>query len=1084
MKKVIKNRYEIIKKIGSGSMSEVFLAKSTSTGEPFTLKKFRLTNIENRDEALMRFNREVHIISGLSHPHIIQLMDFLREGEDYYLVTEYFEGKNLREQPDIFSLNEKIALIKKCSDAMAYIHNKGIIHRDLKPDNILVGSKDKNELKIIDFGLAYLANLNDVFKKDAIVGSFSYISPEQTGFLKRDIDKRSDLYSLGATFYEFLTGRPPFHSDDIGKLIYRHIAKRPIRPSAYNEEIPPVIDEIVLKLLKKEPEERYQSCEGLSADLEKYLESPHLQQFEIAQSDVITRLNSNIKIVGRDDVINKLKDIHADVSLGMPKTALLFSKAGYGKSKLAESFKQEIITENTQALHYKCTAATTNIPYAPFISIMDDYFNKSLTVEIQERILKYAGDYLPTLTDIYPGIKDIFRGILANPENNQEKKKAKLFTGILKLFYALGMGKHDTIIILDDIHHADTDSLELLSYLSHNLKNCRIMFLLCAGMDDNEKDRITLLLEEPISVEIIELKGLKKEYIPEFVSRLLGRNSLFEESFYSLVYENSLGVPFFIIENIKSLYESGVLKLRDNFWKLDKAGLSSFHFETNIYNAMIKRLSYLNPDELKILSVAALIGKEFSVEIINQLLGEDTDQLDTIISIIDKCQNDRLIEEIPGKSKHIYTFAHDKIIEALEKMLSAEEKEKYHVACAENLEKKHQSEIENAVFNIAYYYNKTQNKQKALYYNELAYQTALKMYSTGEAIYYLKLVAEHYLQDKQKINEDTVYQLFNLATLLQLSGKINESFEYLNKAAEIVPALENRKLDIEINLRYGTGYYYLNDQINAYLYYDKAMRLAGEQGVEVRLPMPYVLMGSTLFFSTQLDKAGEYFNRAIRYSNKENFLREVVIANGLNSWCNLYLGRFEEAIKNNELLEKLIPDIEDPMIQIQAYHCSSVFYITSGIDYKTAYSYSKKTYEISKKANQLVFTYSSLITMAYCHLVWGELDKALDVIQEGLEISSKHHVFIGVENYYACLSLIYLSKGDYDQANKIAEEYLAKKDTITFKLSVIQFIYVHAAYLYINDFPEEALSYLDEAVKIYRDTGLLNNNIANFYFRS
>ena len=249
--------YKLIKVLGKGSSSTVFLGLHKKTKERVAVKKIDTVSYRNKSEALLRFKKEAEIISELSHPNILQIYEVIETEDALYLVMEYFEGKTLKESFSEFTLNQKIFIIKEVASALISIHKNNIVHMDLKPGNILVKDGDSVEIRLIDFGLAHLIDLKNYYYQGTIIGSFNYISPEQTGVLNRTVDNRSDLYSLGVSFYEILSGTIPFSDKDIGKLIHKHLAGKAKSPSFYNEEIPKVLDEIVLKLLKKEPGDRY-----------------------------------------------------------------------------------------------------------------------------------------------------------------------------------------------------------------------------------------------------------------------------------------------------------------------------------------------------------------------------------------------------------------------------------------------------------------------------------------------------------------------------------------------------------------------------------------------------------------------------------------------------------------------------------------------------------------------------------------------------------------------------------------------------------------------------------------------------------
>lgn len=264
------DHFEIVDHLGHGAFSETYEARDLRDG--------RLVVLKCPDPALLgdqttfeRFRRELAIGRLLKHPHIQQALDTGETRRIPYLVLEYVEGERFRdflERRGHLSPEEAVGYAKQLLDALDYAHKLQVYHRDLKPENVLI--TPDGQLKIIDFGIAYLAGARRLTWKwlSSTVGTPDYMSPEQIQGGRGDA--RSDVYALGAMLYEMLAGRPPFHGDNALAVMSQHLNATPVPPSRYNHAVPPGLDGVVLKALRKDPNERYQSAAEMVADLDRY----------------------------------------------------------------------------------------------------------------------------------------------------------------------------------------------------------------------------------------------------------------------------------------------------------------------------------------------------------------------------------------------------------------------------------------------------------------------------------------------------------------------------------------------------------------------------------------------------------------------------------------------------------------------------------------------------------------------------------------------------------------------------------------------------------------------------------------------
>jgi eukaryotic-like serine/threonine-protein kinase len=258
-------RYRVLRKLGSGGMADVYLAEDEELGRRIAIKILNERHAAD-EQFVERFRREAKNAAGLSHPNIVQIYD-RGEGEGtYYIAMEYLEGRTLKEavagrQP--LPIREAIGYARQILAALRFAHRKGIVHRDIKPHNALMD--DDGRLKVSDFGIARAGAASQMTEAGSIIGTAQYLSPEQAR--GAPVDHRSDLYSLGIVLYELLTGAVPFTGDTPVEIAMKHLSKVPEPPSAKRPEIPRALDQVVLRALAKDSEDRYGSAEELDAEL-------------------------------------------------------------------------------------------------------------------------------------------------------------------------------------------------------------------------------------------------------------------------------------------------------------------------------------------------------------------------------------------------------------------------------------------------------------------------------------------------------------------------------------------------------------------------------------------------------------------------------------------------------------------------------------------------------------------------------------------------------------------------------------------------------------------------------------------------
>jgi serine/threonine-protein kinase len=265
---VVDNRYALARPLGGGGMAKVYLAHDEVLDRDVAIKLLR-EQYSDDEEFVERFKREAQSAAALTHPNIVSIFDRGRsEGGDYYIAMEYVPGGTLKERlvrDGALSPGVAAGVAEQIADALAAAHEKGVIHRDIKPQNVLVTRS--GDVKVTDFGIARAASSSVVTATSVVLGTAGYMSPEQAR--GEPVGPASDLYSVGVVLYEMLTGNLPFEAESPFALAMQHVNQPPPSPRAANPEVPEALDAITMKLLAKDPKDRYQSANALAGDLER-----------------------------------------------------------------------------------------------------------------------------------------------------------------------------------------------------------------------------------------------------------------------------------------------------------------------------------------------------------------------------------------------------------------------------------------------------------------------------------------------------------------------------------------------------------------------------------------------------------------------------------------------------------------------------------------------------------------------------------------------------------------------------------------------------------------------------------------------
>ena len=714
--------HEFLAPLGADDRFELLRGRRTRSGAPVLLKRVRRTPPPPADLAALQ--REFALVAGLSSAATL-LPRWVDAPPGAVLVMEDPGGVLLPQHSAAgrLALDEVLALGVQVAACLGELHRRGIVHQGVRPDAILWRAADLRAW-LVDFADAGSASSAGPAAATVAPARLVYMAPEQTGRIERTVGPRSDLYSLGIVLYELLTGAPPFRSDDALAQIHWHIAGVPQTPTHVDAAIPPVLSELVMKLLAKTPDERYQSAGGLAQDLavcaRHWSARRRIVPFPLGRRDIGEHMVISSKLYGREREVHTLLDAFEHAAQGRAHGTLLLVEgySGIGKTALIQQLVKPIVRQQGNFISGKFDQVVRGEPFGALIQAFRALVRQLLTgseaqlAAWRNTLANALGSNGGVLAEVIPEIEFIV-GPQPAPTVLGSTEAQNRFQRVLHNFVAaLAQPEHPLVLFLDDLQWADAATLGLLEPL---LTSPDIRCLLLMGAyRDNELDAsprlartMAALATAGVSLKRVSLGPLQLPDLAHLVSDSLRCNAAQAAPLAQLLFEKTGGNPFFVIQFLKSLERDGHLRFDDEqaCWVYRIEAIAGAPLADNVIDLMTRSIERLSAKSQYALTLAACIGNRFDRQTLaivsEQSLAATAEDLAQALAeglIVDDARTD--------ESGTACAFLHDRVQQSAYAMIPAERRRMVHLTVGRLLRSRATAEqLDALLFDIVHHLN-------------------------------------------------------------------------------------------------------------------------------------------------------------------------------------------------------------------------------------------------------------------------------------------------------------------------------------------------------------------------------------------
>ncbi|WP_118178676.1 AAA family ATPase [Paraburkholderia phosphatilytica] len=677
--------------------------------------------------------------------------------------------------------------------ALAKLHQRGLVHKDLKPAHILVNCTD-GLVRLTGFGIASQLPRERQRPEppETIAGTLAYMAPEQTGRMNRSIDSRSDLYAFGVALYQMLTGALPFTAADPMEWVHCHVARKPMPPSARVDTVPAAVSALVMKLLAKTPEERYQTAAGVERDLRhcltEWVRLRRIDAFRPGEHDTPDRLLIPEKLYGREREVGALVAAFDRVmNSGAPELVLVSGYSGIGKSAVVNELHKVLVPPRGLFASGKFDQYKRDIPYSTLVQAFQGLVRPLLgkrEAELaiwRDALRKALEPNARLMTDLIPELKLIVGDPPLVPELEPHQAQRRFQLVFRRFIGVFARAEHPLALFLDDLQWLDAATVDLLEDLLTGPDLQHV--LLIGAYRDNEVDaahplrhKLQAIRNAGARLDEIALAPLARDHVEQMIAEALRCTMERAAPLAQLVHEKTAGNPFFVIQFLHELADEGLLTFDHDrvCWSWHLPHIHSKGYTDNVADLVAAKLTRLPADTQQALQQFACLGNTASIAMLSNVSVRSKQQ---VRALLQPAVQQELVEHLDSA----YRFAHDRVQEAAYSLIPVGSRAATHLRIGRVLAKlAPPAKRQDVIFEIVNQLNRgtalvslQEEREQLAGFNLMAGQRAKASSAYESALTYLTAGAELLTDDCWTRKRDLIFALeLNRAECEFLTGRL------------------------------------------------------------------------------------------------------------------------------------------------------------------------------------------------------------------------------------------------------------------------------------------------------------------------
>jgi predicted ATPase/signal transduction histidine kinase len=700
------------------------LAVAGSDGSRRWLVEKAVASEHGDADATAALINEAAVLNRVEGPGVARPIELRTVGSSPVLLVEDAGTSTLKDRTRRpFDVGAFFDLAIRLAEILAHVHERDVIHRDIHPSNIVLDPGGSPTL--VDFDRAVAGSATVLGLRDEVLNEPSflpYASPEQVGRHRRVVDRRSDLYSLGAVFYEMLTGTPPFRHPDPLELVHAHLARTPVSPSLLGVGVPAQLSSIVLKLLSRAPELRYQSSAALVMDLRearnRWRKGGEIEPFELGTLDLALELPLPDRLYGREPELAAIRAAYSRVAKGGAELVLVSGDAGIGKSTIAQAVREEVTAPRAQGpstagagrfLSGKSDLRAANVPLGSLLEalrgLVRDLEQQSAESRSQSRdqILRAVGVNGRILTDLLPELEEIIGEQPPPTPLEPLEAQTRLYTTLKSFVQAFASEERPLVLFIDDLQWSDGASLAAMRALATDPESKYLLLLGSYRPREVEPDRAFWRFDEDLkrgrmAHVRVDVGPLSSKAVEVWLGEVLRADAPRAAPLAELLTTKSGGNPFFLRQLLASLHRSRHLSFDPHRrrWNWSLSEIERVSVTENVVQLLLEAMHPLPAETREVLQVASCVGKTANIALLVELVDRPESEVRSALTPA-VCKGLMAIEPTSGEVH----FAHDRVQDAAYSMISESCRQELHLRIGRVLEARGASGTADTTFDAA-----------------------------------------------------------------------------------------------------------------------------------------------------------------------------------------------------------------------------------------------------------------------------------------------------------------------------------------------------------------------------------------------